>query len=145
MPSSIKEKLFAAASVDTGLKALLQAGTMAPFRWWDQQVQQKYGFPAVSVMIVSNPRTYAVTGQLPTSFARVQFTIYGTGNDSSNANAVANALSNFLASFCAYGFGASVPAHANNIVSDRDFGIAETQPQTYMRIIDASIFDNSDV
>jgi hypothetical protein len=138
--ASLKAKLFAAASANSGLVALLKSGT-GPFRWWDTQCQQQYGFPAVVVRTVSNPNTYTVLGALPTSFARVQFTVFGTGNDSENANAVVNALKSFLATFSA-GEALSVPAYPNLVVGDRDFGIAQTDPLTFQRIIDVQIFNN---
>lgn len=149
MASSIKAKLFAAASNDAGLVALLQDGANA-FRWFDQQLPQVWPatgelFPAVVVTVVSNPQDYVVTGPLPTSWARVQFTIYGTGNDSENANAIAQALFAFLTTFNAYGLAGSVPANANFVVGDRDAGIAKTQPMTFQRIIDARILVNSEV
>ena len=93
---------------------------------------------------VSNPRVYVATGRMATSFVRVQFTVYGTGNDSTNADAVAEALASFLDNFNAAGLPNS-PANANDIVGDRDMGIAQTQPLTYMRVIDAMIFNSEAV
>lgn len=147
MATSLKAKLFAAASAHAGLVALLKDGAH-PFRWFDTQLPQNWPkgsvlFPAVVVMLISNPRTYAVTGKLPTSFNRIQFTVYGTGNDSQNAETVVNAIDDFLQGFS--GSGLSVPAYPNYIVGDRDGGIAQTNPLTYMRIVDANIFDNESV
>jgi len=147
MPSSLKAKLFTAAQLDAGLVALLKDGS-SPMRWFDVQLPQNWPaghprFPAIVVQLVSNPKNYVVSGPLPTSFARVQFTIFGTGNDSENANAVASALFSFLTGFCAYGI--SVPAFANYIVGDRDAGIAQTQPLTYQRVIDARIYADDSV
>jgi hypothetical protein len=136
MPS-LKAKLFTAASANAGLQALL--GTN-PFRWYDSQLNQSSAFPAVVVFIVSNPRDYVITGQMSTSWARVQFTVYGTGNDSQNADAVVNALQAFLLGFNAYGL--NPPANANTIVGDRDFGIAATQPLTYQRVLDVMILND---
>lgn len=95
------------------------------------------------VFQVSNPKTYNVIGPMATSFARMQFTIYGTGNDSTNADAVAEALFSFLTGFNAAGLETST-GNANYVVNDRDAGIAQTQPLTYMRVIDVQIF-NSDL
>ncbi len=141
MPSSLKAKLYAAASVDAGLQALL--GT-APFRWFDTQLPQTAAFPAIVVFIVSDPRTYVLNGQMSTRFVRVQFSVYGTGNDSENASAVVNALASFLRGFNAYGV-PNLPANANTIVGDRDGGIAATQPLTYQRFVDAMVFNDEKV
>src|ERR1017187_4341686 len=111
IPTSLKAKLFAQASVNAGLQALL--GT-SPFRWYDSQLNQSSVFPAVVVLIVSNPPEYVMGGRLSTSWARVQFTVYGTGSDSQNASAVVNALQDFLAVFNAYS-SRSLPAYANRI------------------------------
>lgn len=137
MPTPLKSKLFAAASAYGPLQALL--GT-SPFRWSEQLVQGTE-FPAITVFIVSNPRVYAVTGRMATSWARVQFTIFGSGNDSTNADAVAQALFSFLDNVNFAGL-PTYPANPNNIVGDRDAGIAATQPATYQRIVDAMIFNN---
>jgi hypothetical protein len=141
--TSLKARLFSAAQADAGLAALLYDGQT--FHWYDQRLPQPAQFPAVVAAIASNPATYAVTGKLPTSTTRVQFTVYGTGNDSENANAVVTALQNFLAGFW-QGVGIqNLPAYSNIIVADRDFGVAETQPLTYLRIVDAQIFWNDSI
>jgi hypothetical protein len=82
-------------------------------------------------------------GRLSTYFARVQFTIYGTGNDSQNADAVVSAIEDFLATLNGYGF-SDLPANANTIVNDRDGGIAQTQPLTYTRTLDVMILNDED-
>lgn len=140
MASSLKSKLFAAAVLDAGLFALL--GSAAGFRWYDTQLKQGTTFPAITVREISNPEDYVVTGRLPTSWARYQFTIYGTGNDSENANTVRNALATFLDTFNAIGI-AGLVTYPNLIVGDRDGGIAQTQPLTYQRFVDVRIFSNS--
>lgn len=136
--ASLKAKLFAAASANAGLQALL--GTN-PFRWHDTQLPQQDAFPAVVVLIVSNPADYVFTGRTPTSWSRVQFTVYGTGNDSENASLVVNALQDFLVTFNAYS-PRTLPANANRIVNDKDGGIADTQPLTYQRFVDVMILND---
>lgn len=143
MATSLKEKLFAQASSFPELQALLLTGSPAPFRWYDQQLPQKTVFPCVVVRIISNPSTYAVTGRLPTSFSRVEFRIYGTGSDSQNADLVAQAVSDFLDVFNGYGIVTPHSVHANRIVGDRDGGVADTEPLTFLRMIDAQIYNNS--
>lgn len=141
MPTSLKAKLFAAAKVDAGLSALLGS---APFRWYDVQLRQGSAFPAVEVMLISNPRTYVMAGRLPTGWSRVQFTIFGLGADSQNADLVAQALVNFLATFDAVGI-PGLAVYPNQVVGDRDAGMAATQPLTFMRVIDVMIFSNDSV
>lgn len=136
--ASLKAKLFAAASEDAGLQALL--GT-SPFRWFDTQLPQQAEFPAVVAFIVSNPADYVITGRMSTSWARVQLTVYGTGNDSENASLVVNALQDFLATFNAIGV-PELPVYPNRIVGDRDGGVAQTQPLTYQRFVDVQILND---
>ena len=136
--TSIKASLFAAASSDVNLQSLLGSG---PFRWYDQQLPQGAAFPCVVVQVVSNPRDYVTTGPLPSSWVRVQFTVYGTGNDSQNADTIVEALADFLQTFNGDGVLNRV-ASPNFIVADRDFGIAKTQPLTYMRVVDVRIYSN---
>lgn len=137
----LKAKLYTAAAVWPALTALLGS----PPAWYDVQLPQApqppANFPCIVAFLVSNPRVYVVTGRMATSFVRVQFTIYGTGNDSTEADAVAQALFSFLDNFNAVGLPNS-PANSNDVVGDRDFGIAATQPLTYMRVIDAMIFNS---
>jgi hypothetical protein len=102
------------------------------------------GFPAVVVQQISDPQMYVGSGRLPTSCARIQFTVYGSGGDSQNADAIVQALAAFLDTFNADGI-AGRPASPNYIVGDRDMGIAATQPLTYMRVVDARIFWNPTV
>ena len=136
--ANLKVKLFAAASANAGLQALL--GTN-PFRWTDIQLPQQSAFPAVTVNIISNPRMYATTGRMQTSITRVQFSIFGAGPDSTNADAVAAALLAFLDGFNAAGM-SGLPANSNQVVGDRDAGFVQTAPMTYLRIIDCVIFQN---
>lgn len=142
MASTLKAKLFSGASSFPALTALL--GTN-PFRLYDTQLVQKATFPAVVMFMVSNPNTYTLTGRLPTSWVRVQFTVYGTGNDSQNADAVVVALTAFLEQWSATANVNGLEACPNNIVGDRDGGIANTQPLTYQRFVDVMIFNNDSV
>jgi len=138
--TSIKAKLFAAASTYGALTALL--GTN-PFRWYDTQLQQGTAFPAVVVRLISNPRSYVTAGRMPSSFGRVEFKVYGAGNDSQNADLViSNGLLPFLDTFNA---SAQPLGGANYVEGDRDFGIAQTQPMTYLRVVDARIYDDGNL
>jgi len=141
MPTSLKERLFRDASVFPALVALLASGSPAVFRWRDQQLNpQGETFPAVVVQQISNPNTYGVAGRLPTSTVRVQFSVYGSGNNSQNADAVVTALTAFLDQWSGGSGISGLPQYSNLIVADRDFGIAKTEPLTYLRIVDAQLF-----
>lgn len=137
--SSLKVRLYQAASADAGLVALLGS----PPRWYDQRLKQGAAFPAVVVDQVANPRDYVASGPMPTSWNRMQFRVYGTGNNSENANDVVNALANFLNTFDGPGI-PGLQTYPNLIVADHDMGIAETQPLTYMRLVDVRIYSNQD-
>lgn len=141
--TSLKAKLFAAALLNPGLVSLLGGGSPLLLRFFDQQLPQTAGtgFPAVVVSQISDPQMYVGSGRLPTSWARMQFNIYGSGTDSQNADAIVQALAAFLDTFNGDGV-TGRPASPNNIISDRDMGIAATQPLSYMRIVDARIFWN---
>lgn len=144
--TSLKAKLFAAALLNPSLVYLLGGGSPLVLRWFDLQLPQAAGtgFPAVVMKQVSDPQVYVGSGRLPTSWARMQFTVYGTGNDSQNADAIVQALSSFLDTFNGDGV-TGRQASPNNIISDIDMGIAATQPLTYMRVVDARIFWNPNV
>lgn len=134
---TLKARIWAGASAYAPLVALLGS---SPFRMFDQRLPQGVTFPAIVMENVSKPRDYVASGQMPTSFNRMQFRIYGTGNDSENAALVGDTLIAFFATFDGPGTGS--PTQPNYVVGDRDMGIADTDPMTYMRLIDIRIFSN---
>jgi hypothetical protein len=151
MPAtSLKAKFFAQASAFPALQALL--GTN-PFGCWDGQLDQNAlagGFAAIVMEQSIRTPMYAFLGQLPTDFTRLQLRIYGAvtgpqqGADSQSCDAVVGALQEFLPTFNATGI--TLPdgvAYPNRIVGDRDFGIADTQPRTFMRLVDVAVFANN--
>ena len=139
--TSLKARIFASASANAGLQALL--GTN-PFQWGDMQEPQPWNLSTLSAVIaflVSNPKDYIAPGPMHTSSARMQLTIFGNGNDSQNADAVAQAIFAWLPTLDLTG----IPNQAANfVVGDKDAGIAQTQPLTYQRIIDVMIYYSDD-
>lgn len=141
---SLKEKLFAAARANAGLQALLLSGSPAIFGWYDTQLPQGIPFPAVTVQLISNPRVYALTGRLPTSWVRLQLSIYTATDDSTGGELVVQAILAFLAQFNAIGISPLV-VYPNTVVGDRDGGLAQTDPLTFMRILDVMMLNNENV
>lgn len=139
MGTPLKDKIRTAAAANAGLQALL--GT-SPFRWWNLQLNQGSAFPAVVAQIISDPQDYCFTGQLPTSFARVQLTLWDT--DSERLETLQSALYDFLAGFSGSGITGLV-AQPNFVMNSRDGLYAQSQPPRYLRIIDAKVFNNSTV
>lgn len=133
MSTTLEAKLRTGALAFSGLNSLI-AG-----RWYDSQLLQGSAMPAVVVLTVSNPRNYVVGGRLPTSWQRVQFTIWGSSGE--QARAVVEQLASFLDQFSAAA-GITKPAYDNLIVNDRGGMYVETQPPLYQRIVDAMIFAN---
>ncbi len=142
MSTTLKARLRSAVLLDAGLMAILASGSPAVLRWHDVQLPQGATFPAVVVQMISNPRTYAVSGRLPTGFSRMQFNVFGTGTDSQEADQVVTALAKFLDQFSGGTGVTGKSQYSNLIVADRDAGVAQTQPLTYQRILDAMIFSD---
>ncbi len=142
MSTSLKTRLRSAVLLDAGLMALLASGSPAVLRWYDEGLAQGTAFPAVTVQTISDIPTYCVSGRLPTGFARLQFNVYGTGNDTENANAIVAAMASFFDQFSGGTGVTGKSQYSNLIVANRDGGIANTQPPTYMRLVDANIFWN---
>lgn len=138
MSTTLKSRLRTAAAANAGLTALL--GT--PLRMYDTQLLQGTAFPAATYQQISNPRVYVTAGRLRTSWVRMQFNIYGSGSDSSNADSVQRALEAFLGTWSGGNGIPGLVAYPNYVEGDRDFGIAQTQPLTFMRIVDVMIFNN---
>lgn len=140
---TLKAALFEQALDFSPLRALLASGSPEIFRWYDTQLPQKGArFPAVVVTQTNNPAEYVAGGRMPTSYVRVLFRLYGTGSDSQNADALAVALASFLDTFNGSGI-TGLAAYSNHIESDRDGGIAQTDPLVYQRLVGARIFWNS--
>lgn len=137
--ATLESKLFTAAQAYAPLTALI--GTN-PTNWWDTQLDQQSAYPAVVVFQVSNPKIRGFQGTSPTSWKRMQFTIWGASG--AQARAVEQVMYGFLAQFNAYGISGLV-ANACEVLDVRGGLYAETQPPKYLRIMDAMIFDNSDV
>ena len=137
--ASLESKLFTAAMAYAPLTALIGTG---PTSWMDTQLPNPASYPAVVVLQVSNPRIRGFMGTSPTSWKRMQFTIWGISG--AQARAVEAVMYNFLAQFNAYGI-AGLPANACEVLDVRGGMYAETQPPKYLRIMDAMIFDNSNV
>ena len=136
--ASLKAKLFASASVNAGLQAFLLNGST--FQWGDVQLPQQWDLTnhsAVTVFQVSGPPDYTAAGPMYTGWYRMQFTIYGHGNDSENATGVAQALKAWLLTITTL---TQNQTPNNYVVGNQDRGIAQTQPLTYLRLVDVMMF-----
>ena len=138
MASTLVVKIIAAASAYAPLQALLG---ISPFRMSSFPLPQGSTFPAVLVQVISNPASYSVSRRMATSFARVQFTIFGAMPGGENSRSVEAALSSFLDQFSANGV-AGLSQQPNYVINSREFGIAATSPETFQIVVDANIFNN---
>ncbi len=138
---SLKSAIRSAAAAYPGLTALL--GT-SPFRWYDIRRIQGSVLPAVAVQIISGGPTYTVAGMLPTGWTRVQFTISGSGSDSSNAMLVETQLILFLNQMNLIGI-SGLTQYPALVLLQRDGMEVQTEPPIFQRIVDARIFSNSKV
>jgi hypothetical protein len=128
-------KLFAAASANAGLHALLGA---SPFRWYNLQLTEGSAYPAIVVQKVSGvPQFYNIGGRGPTTVYRIQFTIW-EGPVPDDTNAVLQALRVFLDTFSAVENPAQYP---NQIMNEMDGFYADTQPGIFQTLVDAFIYN----
>ena len=134
--ATIQAKLFSAASAYGPLTSLL--GT--PLRWYDKQLLQGSAFPAVTVLLVDNPKRYTMGGRQAQAYARIQFTIWGQNGEDSRA--VENALASFLDQFWQANGLNGLPAYDNHIVMVREGLFAQTQPPLSWVTVDAMIYNN---
>jgi hypothetical protein len=140
MATPLKDRIRAAAIAIPGFTALL--GTN-PFRWYDQQLHQGSAFPAVVVTEVSNPQMYALVGRFPTSFSRIQFTIWSVNTAAGMANlaALETLLVNFLETLDLVGI-PGLCSYSNRVVAARDGWYPTPEPGNPQRLIDAMIYAN---
>ncbi len=141
--ASLESKLRTAAGTYGALTTLLASGSPVAFRWYDTQLPQGAVYPAVVVRMVSNPSSYVVTGRLPTSFARVQFTIWGGmyAAGVTAADAVRDALVSWLAQLNLVGISGQV-MYSNLILNEMRGVFVPTDTPVYQRIIDVNIFSD---
>ena len=132
-------KIRIAALAFPGLTNLLGGAAPNQFRWSENQLVQGVAFPAVVVTLISDPRDYVFLNRMATSFARVQFEVWGY--DPVANDAIVGQLAAFLDQFNAYGIPGLI-LNANFIANDRSTMYAMTQPPQYQRVIDARIFNN---
>ncbi len=139
MASTLEVKIIAAVTAYAPLTALL--GT--PPRLYDSQLTQTAAYPAMTVQEISNPRVYVFNGRLPTSWARIQFRIWGgqfaAGNQA--ADQVRTALLSFLDQFNAEGI-PGLSLYPCRVLNDLRGGFAQEETLIYQRILDAMIFWN---
>lgn len=140
MATPVKDRIRTAAINTAALTALL--GTN-PFRWFDRQLYKGATLPAVVVQSISDPRTYALAGRLPTSFSRYQFTIWADNNAAGVAalSSIESALTNFLETLDLVGIPGQI-CYSNRIVAARDAMYPTPEPGKPQRVIDAMIFAN---
>ncbi len=134
------------AVVSYPLRALLGSGSPIIFRWYDTQLLQGSRFPAVSVMVVSNPPSYVFTQRTQTNFSRVQFMIWG-GQGAAGAAAAtttSEALYPFFDQLNLYGISGLVQ-YNNIILQDREAVFPQTDTLIYQRVIDVKIFSNDQI
>lgn len=139
----VKDRIRAAAIATPALTAIL--GTN-PFRWYDRQLNQGSAFPAVVVQAISDPRTYAIVGRLPTSFSRYQFTLWAlnTAAGISGLAALEAAMVEFFESLNLVGI-PGLCSYSNQVVNARDGFFPEPQPGNPTRFIDVMIFANDNL
>ena len=138
MASTLIVKIISAAQTFAPLTALLGS---SPIRMYSLQLPQGSSFPAVLLQVVSHPRTYVANARLATSWARVQFTIFGSTPGGENARAVETALCSFLDQLNLTAT-AGLNQYPAQVVNSREFGIAATDPETFQIVVDAMIFSN---
>jgi hypothetical protein len=136
----LKDRVRSAAIAFPGFTALL--GTN-PFRWYDQQLNKGSAFPAIVVTVVSNAPTYALVGIVPTSFSRLQFTIWSVNDAQGMAKlaALEALLIQFLETLDLVGI-PGLCSYSNVILSARDGWFPTPEPGNPQRLIDARIFAN---
>lgn len=143
MATSLEVKLRTAALATPALTALL--GT-SPFRWYDMQLDQNSTLPAVTIQAISIVNQYSLSVRLVNALCRVQFTIYDT--DPERARAVEMAIVVFIDTFNAMNTSSAVSRQANWVVNRRQGSPsqnAQTQPLTFVRSLDAMIWNNETI
>jgi hypothetical protein len=141
--ASLESKLRTAAAAYGPLAALLASGSPALFRWYDTTLVQGAVYPAIVARVVSNSSSYVGTGRLPTSFARVQFTVWG-GQYAAGvaaADAVRDALVAFFQQLNLVGIPNQV-MYSNVILNEMRGVFVPTDTPVFQRIIDVNIFSD---
>ena len=144
--ASLESKLRTTAAAYAPLLALLGSGSPVVFRWYDTTLDEGSVFPAVVVRMVSNPSAYVTTGRLPTSSARMQFTVWGGqyAGGATAADSVRDALVSWFAQLNLVGIAGKV-MYSNTIVNEMRGVFVQTDKPIYQRIIDAMILSDDSI
>lgn len=148
---SLEARIRTAASQDAALVSLLTAG--ASFRWccngWLIQGLLPItpgAKPVVVTQLISNNAMYVAGGRIPTSWARVQFLIYG-GQYTAGAQAaedVGAALKAFLDTLHLSTTNPDV-AQANYVTNERAMLFPHTDSPIYQKVIDGMIWSDDSI
>jgi len=139
MSTTLEVKLRTQAAAFPGLTALLTDSPSGLFRFYEGQLVQGSNLPAIVFQQASNPLMYSMLGRLPTSFARVQFTIWDI--DPEDDRAVEAQLFAFLDTFNAIGI-PNATAYPVEVLNSFTRVYPSPDPGNWQRIIDVSIFFN---
>lgn len=145
---SLEARIRNAAQQDVILAGLLTSGSV--FRWCTQdnliQGLTAGNKPAVVTKLISNPSMNVAAGRMPTSWARVQFTIWG-GQYTAGAQAaedVGAALKAFLNTLN-LSAGNNTISQPNYVANERGMNFPATDTPIYQKIIDGMIWSNDTV
>ncbi len=143
--ASLEQKIRTAAAAFPALVALLGSGSPVLFRWYDTTLVQGSEYPAVVVMIASDPSQYNIGARMPMSWSRIQFTVWGGqyAGGSVSCDQVTAVLLNFLdqADFTA---NTKTTVQQNNLVVGNRRGAFVLKDTTiYQRILDVQILSDS--
>jgi hypothetical protein len=146
MSLGLKARIRNAALADVTLLGLLGTVSPASLRWFDTQLLQGAAFPAVVVMVVSNPETTTNQGALPTTFARVQYTIWcdDTSAGATQMVSIINGLYAFFKTLNLIGM-EGLTQYPNRVVLERDGLYAQTQPPKLQHTMDVMQFWNNTI
>lgn len=141
---SLEARIRIAAAAYAPLLALLGSGSPLIFRWYDTTPPQGFAYPAVVMMVISNPSDYVYTSRLRTSFARLQFTVWG-GQFAAGvaaADSTADMVCDFLDQLNLTAIGRSGIQQNNIVTGNRRAVFTASDTQTYQRVVEAQIFSD---
>lgn len=141
--ASLEERVRTAAANYPPLASLIGTGSPVQLRWYDTTIVQGVGYPAVVAFTVTNPPSYVFAARLPTSFALMQFTIWG-GKSAAGvaaAESVSQAMLDFFDQLDLVGCGRAIQQN-HQVIANRRAVFVQTDTPIFQRVLEVRVFSN---
>lgn len=138
--ANLEARIRAAAAAYAPLATLIGSGSPLILRWNDRQLAQGSAYPAVVALTITNPPTYVFTGRVTSSFALIQYIVWG-GVGAAGVQAaedVTAALISFFDQLDLQGNGRA-QQQQNMVIANREAAYTQGTTLIYQRVLEVRV------